>query len=44
MTVKYQDYKRFEGKSTITFGDVVDDKAKTADIRTETVAACYHPK
>jgi len=26
MTVKYQDYKRYEGKSTIHYGDVVDDK------------------
>ena len=25
MVVKYQDYKRYEGKSTIRFGDVVDD-------------------
>jgi hypothetical protein len=25
MTVKYQDYKHYEGKSTIKFGDVVDD-------------------
>jgi hypothetical protein len=25
MTVKYQDYKRYEGRSTIKFGDVVDD-------------------
>ncbi|HEY7388881.1 MAG TPA: hypothetical protein VH640_10250 [Bryobacteraceae bacterium] len=25
MTVKYQDYKRYTGKSTITFGGVVDD-------------------
>jgi hypothetical protein len=25
MTVKYQDYKRFEGKSTITYGKTVDD-------------------
>lgn len=25
MTVKYEDYKRFEGKSTIKFGDVVND-------------------
>jgi hypothetical protein len=25
MTVKYQDYKKYEGKSTIKFGDVVDD-------------------
>jgi hypothetical protein len=23
--VKYQDYKRFEGRSTIRYGDVVDD-------------------
>ncbi|HYW45118.1 MAG TPA: hypothetical protein VE959_19810 [Bryobacteraceae bacterium] len=27
MTVKYQDYKRYEGKSTIKYGEVVDDKA-----------------
>jgi hypothetical protein len=26
MTVKYQDYKKFEGKSTITYGGAVDDK------------------
>jgi hypothetical protein len=25
MVVKYQDYKRFEGRSTIKYGDVVDD-------------------
>src|SRR5574340_121906 len=25
MTVRYDDYKRFEGRSTIQFGDVVDD-------------------
>jgi outer membrane lipoprotein-sorting protein len=25
MTVKYQDYKHYEGKSTIRYGDVVDD-------------------
>jgi hypothetical protein len=29
MTVRYQDYKRYEGKSTIRYGDVVDDKTKT---------------
>jgi hypothetical protein len=29
MVVKYQDYKRYEGKSTIKYGDVVDDKDKT---------------
>jgi len=26
MTVKYQDYKKYEGKSTIKYGDVVDEK------------------
>jgi len=25
MTVRYQDYKKYEGRSKITFGDVVDD-------------------
>ena len=29
MTVKYQDYKRYEGKSTIRYGEVVDDKTAT---------------
>jgi len=29
MTVKYQDYKRYEGKSTIHYGDVLDDKSQT---------------
>jgi hypothetical protein len=28
MTVKYENYKRFAGRSTITFGEVVDDKDK----------------
>jgi hypothetical protein len=28
MTVKYQDYKRYEGKSTIKYGDVVESPAK----------------
>jgi hypothetical protein len=27
MTVKYEDYKRFEGRSTIQFGDVIDEGA-----------------
>jgi len=27
MTVKYQDYKHYEGKSTIKYGGVVDDKS-----------------
>jgi hypothetical protein len=30
-TVKYQDYKRYEGKSTIRFGDVVEDKNTPPD-------------
>ena len=30
VTVKYQDYKRYEGKSTIQYGDVVDDKTDAA--------------
>jgi hypothetical protein len=29
MIVKYQDYKRYEGKSTIQYGDVVSDKPAT---------------
>jgi hypothetical protein len=29
MVVKYQDYKRFEGKSTIKYGEPVDPKATT---------------
>jgi hypothetical protein len=28
MLVTYKDYKKFSGKSTIHFGDVVDDKSK----------------
>ncbi len=30
MTVKYQDYKRYQGKATIRYGDVLDDKPQTA--------------
>jgi hypothetical protein len=30
MVVRYQDYKRYEGRSTIKYGDVVDDKTQTA--------------
>ena len=30
MTVRYQDYKKYEGKSTIKYGDVVDDKSSPA--------------
>ena len=29
MTVKYQDYKKYEGRSTIKYGDVVDEKTPT---------------
>jgi hypothetical protein len=29
MTVKYEDYKRYEGRSTIKFGEVVEDKPQT---------------
>ena len=29
MTVRYQDYKKYEGRSTIKFGDVVDDGKAT---------------
>jgi hypothetical protein len=30
MTVKYENYKKFEGKSTIKFGEVVDENGKKA--------------
>jgi hypothetical protein len=30
MTVKYENYKKFEGKSTIKFGDVVDENGKAS--------------
>ena len=33
MIVKYQDYKRYEGKSTIKYGDVVDDKPATSTVK-----------
>ncbi len=29
MTVKYQDYKKYEGKSTIKYGDVVENPKTT---------------
>jgi hypothetical protein len=29
MVVRYQDYKRYEGRSTIKYGDVVDEKTQT---------------
>jgi hypothetical protein len=31
MTVQYQDYKKYEGRSTIKFGSVVDDKKGTTE-------------
>ena len=31
MTVKYQDYKKYEGRSTIKFGDVVEDGKTSGD-------------
>jgi len=30
MTVRYTDYKKYEGKSTIKYGDVIDDATKPA--------------
>jgi hypothetical protein len=32
MTVKYQDYKKFEGRSTIKYGDVVEDEKKATTV------------
>jgi hypothetical protein len=29
MVVRYRDYKHYEGRSTIKYGDVVDDKTQT---------------
>ena len=29
LVIRYQDYKQYEGKSSIKFGDVVDDKTST---------------
>ncbi len=31
MTVKYEDYKKFEGKSTIQYGDILDESKKPAE-------------
>ena len=33
LVVKYQDYKRFEGRSTIKYGGVVDDKNPSGTAR-----------
>ena len=43
MTVKYENYKRFEGRSTIKFGDVVDDKGKPSGQPTAPPAAAPNP-
>jgi hypothetical protein len=44
MTVKYENYKKFEGRSTIKFGDVVDDKGKPSGQPTTPPAAPVPPK
>jgi hypothetical protein len=44
MTVKYENYKKFEGRSTIKFGDVVDDKGKPSGQPTTPPAAPIPPK
>ena len=44
MTVKYENYKKFEGKSTIKFGDVVDDKGKPSGAPTTPPTAPNPPK
>jgi hypothetical protein len=33
--IRYQDYKRYEGKSSIKFGDVVDDKTSSSGDKTK---------
>jgi len=43
MTVKYENYKKFEGKSTIKFGDVVDDKGKPSGQPTTPPATAPNP-
>ena len=43
MTVKYENYKKFEGKSTIKFGDVVDDNGKKSG-PPDTPPATTNPK
>ena len=44
MIVKYQDYKRYEGKSTIKYGDVVDEnKTPAAPHRQEVVSLASAP-
>lgn len=35
LVIRYQDYKRYEGKSSIKFGDVVDDKTTTPPTTTK---------
>jgi hypothetical protein len=43
MTVKYENYKRFEGRSTIKFGDVVDEKGKPQGTPTQPPATAPSP-
>ena len=43
MTVKYENYKKFEGKSTIKFGEVVDEKGKPAGQPTAPPATAPNP-
>jgi hypothetical protein len=43
MTVKYENYKKFEGRSTIKFGDVVDEKGKPSGQPTAPPAAAPNP-
>ena len=43
MTVKYENYKKFEGRSTIKFGDVVDEKGKPSGQPTAPPATAPNP-
>src|ERR1044071_1406865 len=43
MTVKYENYKKFEGRSTIKFGEVVDEKGKPAGQPTTPPATTPNP-
>jgi hypothetical protein len=44
MTVKYENYKKFEGRSTIRFGDVIDEKGKPSGQPTTPPATGNPPK
>jgi hypothetical protein len=43
MTVKYENYKKFQGKSTIKFGDVVDESGKPSGQPTTPPATAPNP-